>query len=476
MNFQLHEKQITTLESEANEMLYGGAAGGGKSHLIRVASIILCKMIPGFNFYLFRRKSNDLKLNHLFGAGGYYSLLNKEIENKRARIYEQNNLVKFSNGSKIFLCHCQYEKDMYNYQGAEIHGLGIDELTHFTEKIYKFLRGRCRLGDLYIPEPARRFFHNLPLILCGSNPGNLGHNWVKRTFIDIQPFMNISRMDKQEGGMLRQYIPALLSDNPTLIENDPDYIDRLEGLGSPELVEAMKNGNWDITAGGAVDDLWRRDKHVVKPFKIPKSWKIDRGYDWGSAKPAGAIWFAESNGEDVDLGNGNTKYYPPGTIFAIREIYFWNGKENEGSKLSAKEHARQIKTMDSKLKEDGYYTKPGPADSAIYSKENDNCIAEDMEDVGIRWVKANKAPGSRIAGLAKLRGLLKNVLKSPLEEPGFYVFDNCTQIIRTVPTLPRSDKNPEDIDTEAEDHLYDVLRYRLLKKIPIIKSAGLKFN
>ena len=473
MHFELHEKQLTTLESEANEILYGGAAGGGKSHLIRVASIILCKMIPGFNFYLFRRKSNDLKKNHLYGAGGYYKLLEDEIQKKLVRIYENENQIKFKNGSKIFLCHCQYEKNMYDYQGAEIHGLGIDELTHFTETIYKFLRGRCRLGDLNIPGPAKQFFKNFPLILCGSNPGNLGHNWVKRNFIDIQPFMDISRMEKKEGGMLRQYIPALLSDNPTLLENDPDYMDRLEGLGSPELIEAMKNGNWDITAGGAIDDLWRRDTHVIQPFKIPSSWTIDRGYDWGSAKPGACIWFAESNGEEIEL-NGKIKYFPPGTIIAIRELYFWNGKENEGSKLNATEHAKQIKQIDNEFLEVGLKVNPGPADNAIYSVENDNCIADDMEKVGIRWVKSNKAPGSRVQGLEKLRDYLKNSIKDPLEKPGFYVFNTCTQIIRTLPTLPRSEKNLEDIDTEAEDHLYDVIRYKLNRKIPKITEGSVR--
>lgn len=475
MNFELHDKQLTTLESEANEILYGGAAGGGKSHLIRVCSIILCKMIPGFNFYLFRRKSNDLKLNHLYGAGGYYALLNQEIENKKARIYEQNNVVKFSNGSKIFLCHCQYEKDMYNYQGAEIHGLGIDELTHFTEKIYNFLRGRCRLGALNIPGPARAFFKHLPLILCGSNPGNLGHNWVKRVFVDYQPFLQAKRTPKKDGGMIRQYVPAVLSDNPTLLENDPDYMDRLEGLGNPELVEAMKNGNWDITAGGAIDDIWRREKHVLQPFQIPSTWRVDRGYDWGSAKPAGAIWFAESNGEEVEMADGTIKSFPPGSVIAIREIYFWNGKDNEGSRLTATEHAQQIKKMDYKLEQYGIRTNAGPADNSIYTTDNGNCIADDMLNVGVRWEKSNKAPGSRVAGLEKLRELLKNAITDPMEKPGFYVFDCCTHIIRTIPTLPRDEKKPEDINTEAEDHLYDVVRYRLVKKPSIIKESNLKF-
>jgi len=462
LEIELHKKQLLALQSEANEILYGGAAGGGKSYLMRQLSIVASILIPGLNTYLFRRLSGDLIKNHLEGAGGYVVLLADYVMNNKCKINYSKNEITFANGSKIFLCHCQHEKDTMKYQGAEIHLLLIDELTHFTEKIYTFLRGRCRLGELNIPNNAQKLLGQFPKILSGSNPGSLGHNWVKSTFIDIQPYMQISRMTKQEGGMLRQYIPALLSDNPTLLENDPDYADRLEGLGSPDLIRAMLNGDWDIVAGGALDDVWSRDKHIVKPFKIPSDWYVNRAYDWGSSKPGGCIFFAESNGSQVTLENGETITYPRGTIFAIKEIYFWNGKANTGSKLLAKEHAAMILDGENKIRElYNISVRPGPADNAIFDTQNGNCIADDMKAVGVRWERSDKSPGSRKQGLEKLRELLKNVSTSPREAKGLYFFDNCTQCIRTLPTLPRDENKPDDIDTNSEDHLYDVIRYRI---------------
>ena len=102
-----------------------------------------------------------------------------------------------------------------------------------------------------------------------------------------------------DGGMLRQYIPGTVYDNPALLKEDPGYIDRLKGLGSPELVRAMLEGDWDIVAGGMFDDVWDSKYTVIQPFKIPENWYINRGFDWGSAVPFACLWFAESNGEEV---------------------------------------------------------------------------------------------------------------------------------------------------------------------------------
>jgi hypothetical protein len=462
LEIELHDKQLTALYTIANEVLYGGAAGGGKSHLMRQLSIIASILIPGLNTYLFRRLSGDLIKNHLEGSGGYVNLLSKYVIEKKVKINFSKNEIAFSNGSKIFLCHCQHEKDIMKYQGAEIHLLLIDELTHFTEKIYTFLRGRCRLGELHIPNAAKELLGEFPKILAGSNPGSLGHNWVKATFVDYQPYMQITRTPKKDGGMLRQYIPAKLTDNPTLLENDPDYADRLNGLGSPDLVRAMLNGDWDIVAGGALDDVWHRDTHVIEPFNIPYDWYIDRGYDWGSSKPAGCLFFAESNGNQIEISPGVTRTFPRGSIIVFSEIYFWSGKTNEGSKLLAIEHAEQIKERETYIRDTmRVNVRPGCADNAIFDTQNGNCIADDMKKVGIRWEKSDKSPGSRKQGLEKLRELLKNAITNGREKPGIYFFNTCSNTIRTLPTLPRDEKKPDDIDTAAEDHLYDVIRYRI---------------
>jgi len=462
----LHRKQRHAINSVATEILYGGAAGGGKSHLMRAAAISWCLSIPGLQVYLFRRLSGDLEKNHMEGAGSFPALLSGMMKSGQVKPNGSKGTLSFSNGSKIHLCHCQYEKDKIKYQGAEIHVLLVDELTHFTESIYTFLRGRCRLGDLKIPDKYKGMF---PRIICGANPGGIGHTWVKRSFVDYAPEMQIRRCHAIEGGMLRQYIPARLEDNPTLTRNDPDYEMRLNGLGNASLVRAMRYGDWDIVAGGAFDDVWRRDRHIIRPFAIPSSWKVDRSFDWGSSHPFSIGWWAESNGEEVSLLDGTIKSYPAGTLFRIAEWYGWNGKPNEGCKMLAKDIAKGIIEREKAGLLSLSKVKPGPADGSIYDDENGMCIARDMSMVrhmgvkGVNWVRADKSAHSRVNGLELCRGMLSAVVTDHMEEPGMLVFSNCQHFIRTIPVMPRSETNPDDIDTKAEDHTWDETRYRVLQ-------------
>jgi hypothetical protein len=456
MELNLHPRQTQAFLTEATELLYGGAAGGGKSHLMRAAAIAWCTDIPGLQVYIFRRVSDDLTKNHMEGPSGFPALLSEWIDAGHVKINYSKNSIEFWNGAKIHLCHCQYEKDRFKYQGAEIHVLMLDELTHFTDTIYRYLRGRCRMGALRVPERYRGRF---PRVICGSNPGGIGHNWVKATFIDPAAPMKIVQQPKAEGGMRRQYIPAKLDDNPTLTETDPDYIERLEGLGNAELVRAMRDGDWDIVSGGMFDDLWHRDTHVLQPFEIPSSWHIDRGFDWGSSKPFSVVWFAESDGTTATLRDGTTRTFPRGTIFAIDEWYGWNGKPNEGCKMLAVDIATGI--VD-KEKGRPYKVAPGPADTSIFDTQNGMCIADDMQKKGVRWEKADKSPGSRKNGWEMIRKLMKQARTSDL--PGFFVFDTCIHVIRTLPVLPRDQKDRDDVDTDAEDHAPDVVRYRCSAK------------
>lgn len=458
--FRLHLKQGTALTSTATEILYGGAAGGGKSHLMRVAAITWCRAIPGLQVYIFRRTFPDLFKNHMEGPSGFPTLLADWVRDKHCRIlYGNEPKIEFANGSKIHLCHCAMPKHVYNYQGAEIHVLMIDELTQWLAPMYYFLRGRVRLGGLKIPEGYRGLF---PRILAGANPGGIGHSWVKIDFIDKSPALEMTKMPAIDGGMLRQYIPARLDDNPTLLDNDPEYEQRLQGLGDPALVKAMREGDWDIVSGGMIDDLWKRDIHVIKPFQIPASWRIDRAFDWGSSKPFSVGWWAESDGSDVVMADGTRRSTRRGDLYRIAEWYGWNNKANEGLRMLAKDVAKGIIEREKAM---GFHerVKPGPADSAIYDEENGNCIAKDMEREGVKWTKADKSPGSRKHGWEALRKRLAAARQPSAErdDPGLWVFNTCTQFIRTVPVLPRDDKKPDDVNTDAEDHVADEARYRI---------------
>ena len=470
MELHLHPRQSEAFLSTATEILYGGAAGGGKSHLMRSAAIAWCTAIPGLQVYIFRRVSDDLHKNHMEGPTGFPAMLSDWIDQKFVKINWSKNFIEFWNGSKIHLCHCQYEKDRFKYQGAEIHVLMIDELTHFTDVIYRYLRGRCRMGGLRVPEQYKGLF---PRIVNGSNPGGVGHNWVKATFIDPAAPMDIRQQSKDEGGMRRQYVPAKLDDNPTLKETDPDYIDRLEGLGNPALIKAMRDGDWNIVSGGMFDDLWRNEVHVLTPFAIPQSWRIDRSFDWGSSRPFSVGWWAESDGTEAIMSDGTKRTFPRGTLFRIAEWYGWNGKPNEGVKMSDADIAAGIKKHQEEYKISDR-VKAGPADSSIFDETNGDSPAKIQKKHGVHWEKADKSPGSRKRGWQLMRGRLQASLAERMEEPGLFVFKNCRQFIRTIPVLPRDDKDPDDINTEAEDHIADESRYRILEVKRIAEVQNLR--
>lgn len=462
LNLNLHAKQTVAFESPATEILYGGAAGGGKSHLFRVASIAWCAAIPGLQVYLFRRLFDDLYKNHMEGPTGYPALLAPWLDGGLCKLNLSKNFIEFWNGAKIHLCHLQHEKDVIKYQGAEIHVLMMDELTHFSAPMYRFLRGRLRLGGLSVPEDMRGLF---PRILCGSNPGGPGHNWVKAGFVDMAAPLAITKMDKSEGGLLRQFIPARLDDNPTLLENDPDYADRLEGLGNTALIRAMLTGDWNIVAGGALDDVWS-DRVVVPRFPVPASWRVDRSFDWGSAHPFAVGWWAESDGSEATLPDGTTFCPPRGSIVMCGE---WYGAKapNEGLKLSPRDVAKGIKEREAAMLEAKHIQarpKAGPADNQIsaVSQPGTPTIADEMASEGIRWEKSDKAPGSRKIGLELMRSRLREAGKEYPEKPGLYFMDHCRSAIAHLPVLPRDKKDPDDVDTDAEDHDYDMVRYRVL--------------
>lgn len=432
--FRLHAKQGVAIETPATEVLYGGAAGAGKSLLMRAAAIMWCGMIPGLQVYLFRRLRDDLVKNHIEGPQGLRMLLAPWVRGGLVDIVEDE--IRFWNGSKIYLCHCKDEKDRFKYLGAEIHVLLIDELTTFTDTIYRFLRSRVRMAGVVLPP---EFVGRFPRILCGSNPGNVGHGWVKAAFIDARPPLQMERVSSAEGGMLRQFIPAKLADNPSL---DPvEYGEKLEGLGSPALVKAMRDGDWNVVVGAFFPEF-STEIHVIEPRSLPAYWQRFRAFDWGSARPFSVGWYAVSDGELPE--------FPRGALIRYREWYGAakdvNGATvpNVGLRLTAEEIADGIAERE---KDDVYGNRvmAGVADPSIFSEDGGPSHADRM---AARKVFFRPADNARVARLGAMGGWdqLRARLKGDGERPALFIFSTCLDLIRTLPALQHDDGRPEDIN------------------------------
>jgi len=442
----LHPRQSEAFSSPATELLYGGAAGGGKSFLLRVSGLRWCLSVPGLQCYLFRRTFPDLRANHLRGAGSLPDLLGPLLADGRASWSEQRGEFRFNNGSALKLAHLQHDSALIRYQGAEIHVLLIDELTHFTEAQYRFLRARVRLGGLKPPEALRE---RLPRIECATNPGSVGHAWVKRTWVSPKPPREVWRAGAAEGGMRRQYLPARVADNPTLLANDPDYLDRLEGLGSPALVRALRDGDWDIAAGQAFEQF-DRDRHVIEPFPVPEHWTRFRSLDWGSTRPFSVGWWAVSDGSDPRL--------PGGALVRYREWYGWTGRPDTGLRLTSAEVADGIREREDPDERIAFSV----ADPAAFGRSDGPSVAERMAARGVIF---KRAANDRKAGYQEVRARLGGEARDGTGVPMLFVFSTCTDgFLRTVPELVLDAHDPEDVATNQEDHVYDEVRYACMSR------------
>ena len=331
--------------------------------------------------------------------------------------------------------------------------IGWEELTSWPSiNCYESMKS-CNRSSF---QPTARLPSIPRLIRSSTNPYGVGHSWVKNYFIDPAPYGKIIR--DPDGGNQRVALFGSVRENPFLGE---EYVKTLESITDANKRKAWLEGSWDITSGGMFDDLWSADKHIIKPFDIPHSWRITRSFDWGSSKPFSCGWWAVSDGTEATLKDGRKIAFPRKTVFRIGEWYGCEeGKPNTGLRLPAKVVAQGILIRETQMRIQNR-VQPGPADSAIYAVTDEASIGQNMEAEGVFWTPADKRPGSRKNGWELMRDRMDAVAKAE-DKPGMYVFDTCRDFIRTVPNIARDQRDPDDVDTDAEDHIADDARYMVL--------------
>lgn len=453
--YQPQPKQRELHESPANEILFGGAAGPGKSMALRHEALIWCLRIPRVQVYLFRRTYPELEKNHII------PMLN-DYPHSLGRYNQQHKRWEWSNGAMLHLSHCQYEKDVFGYQGAEIHLLLMDELTTFTEFIYTYLRSRVRCV-LPVPEQYR---HRVPGIICASNPGGIGHEFVKRTFVDFcGRDGGVKRAPQNEGGMLRAYIPGRVEDNPLLLKTNPNYLAQLDALPEPYRT-AYRKGDWDIFVGQMF--AFNRLDHVCEPLPVPDDAPIYFTFDDGFAKPFSCGWWWEDN---------------DGRLYRFSELYGWQpGQPDTGLRLSNDEVAERIVAHE---KAEGIHGRRiyRLSDPTCFNKSPDRKGGGQMSALAADFAKhgifLNPGDPNRRNKVRQFHGRLRvkrDKQNNPIERAMVQVYPACEQFIRTIPLLQANPIDPEDVDTRMEDHIYDeaalVFQHRPLSDIRPMGKSG----
>lgn len=425
---ELSKTQKAFIDAGADEVLFGGAAGGGKSYGQLADALLYALRYPRSRQLILRRTFPELEHSIIFTSLQFYP---KEAAKYRGG----EHTWEFLNGSVIEFGYCAAEKDVLRYQGAEYDVVRFDELTHFTEMQYTYLHSRVR-GVNAFPKQVK----------SSTNPGGPGHAWVKRRFIESCTPGRVFR-DEKTGGT-RLFIPSLVQDNVFLMRADPEYLRRLEQLPEAEK-KALLHGQWDIFDGQVFTE-WRNNpagrksrqwSHVIEPFAIPPSWRRFRAFDFGYAKPFAVSWFA------VD---------PDGRAYNYRELYGCTGEADVGVRWTAQQIAREIRRIEAEEEKGLKIT--GFADPAIWNSTGaeEGSIAQMMEQCGVYF---ERGKNQRLAGKMQVHYRLAFDAEG---YPMLYVFENCRNMIRTLPQLRYDPVQPEDVDTRQEDHLYDALKYFLM--------------
>lgn len=433
-DYEASPRQTLFHTTRVDDRLYGGAAGGGKTAAIVAEGVTLALEYPGIPINFFRRTIPELK-----------STIQPEIYKQCAAYinaghmtwHGQDRQFRLANDSTLNLNYCDTDADVYRYQGTEMPVILIDELTQFPQSWIEYLKTRNRTSN---PE--------WPVIFgAGTNPGGVGHGWVKNRYIDVAPPETV--YTDQETGETRIYIPAKVADHP-LEKFRTDYKKKLDTISDVDLRRALRDGDWDVFAGQVFTE-WARSKgdkpwHVIEPFSIPDHWIRWFSYDHGYNTHAAGLWFTQDP-------QTQRKY-------VYRELYETTTGVSQLSSL--------IKRLE------GTAEKPAPrlADPAIWKGAGDQntgkSVAEMFSAEGISFTPANN---DRLAGKAAVHEALSTM---PDGLPHLQVFANCVNLIRTLPSLPYDKHRVEDVDTKAEDHPYDALRYGLMSQRSVTTPKAYK--
>ena len=404
--------QTEFLAAPEKDVLYGGAAGGGKSYAMLVDPLRFCHR-PAHRALILRRTMPELR-----------ELIDKSRELypqafPGAKFREVEKVWNFPSGAKIEFGFLERDADVYRYQGQSYSWIGFDEITHLpTEFGWNYLSSRLRTTDSEI----------MPYLRCTANPGGVGAHWVKKRYVD--PF-EPGEAFKGADGLTRKFIPARLDDNPYLAE-DGRYEEMLKALPEVQRRQLLE-GNWDITEGAAFVEF-DTEVHVIPPFEIPIGWERTKGIDYGYASESACIWAA------VDPSDG--------TLIVYRELY---KKNLTGVDLG--EMITQMELLDP-------FSVAGVLDTAAWARTGTTgpTVGESLQRAGHKLRRADK---NRIQGKIQIHEYLK--LKQS-GRPQIQIFNTCPNLIRELQSIPLDKNNTEDVDTHASDHAYDALRYLIMSR------------
>lgn len=423
------QQRAEDMSATVDFLFYGGAAGGGKTDWMMWHAQDQALRFPGISMLAVRRTFPQLKR----------SLITRSLEKfdtTKARYLVGEKEWRWHNGSTLTFGHLDAEEDVRHYLSSEYDIIFFEEMTEFTEYQVKMLGSRNRTT---VSKRARGI---RPHRIGASNPGQVGHGWVKEQFVQATDYgAKLAVRTIEYGGKKRDetiaFVPAKVTDNRHI---DPDYVFNLASLPEIQRKQYLE-GDWDAFEGQFFTE-WRKDTHVVAPFVVPRSWPRIRGYDYGFAKPAACLWLAF----DWD-----------GNAFVYREFY--------KTLLTATQQGQQIAEMSRWHNEetDTYEEERidySVADPSIWTRQGTGIsIARQLADAGFR---CRKAMNARLDGWSRVRDYLQG--GDGNDHPYLRVFPGCSNLIRTLPNMIFDKTKAEDLNTDLEDHAVDALRYALMSR------------